>query len=296
MGLEESNLPRYERRLIAEQYDNSDGTLDTCVLLPSSISWPTLSHISPSDITLGTMQVAYLCIGSQLTDLPENWQYNALLLRYKAQYINQDLKRLNIKSRVHKRRKGRESDLAIIKLEDPNIFLGEMTVGVFQHMNNGGVVEELFPLGHQISPSLVKEALDFYNGEQQSDVVALGQIGEGKYEAAIKFSQYSEIKDLAHISAKQMLEALMKASLCAAADQAYKGNCPLSYEDFMLNRPLFRTDNHDISFTKLLKAGSQSLLRFSLRFERNKCIVDFCRGDKEEDVFATGNMIFYHSK
>lgn len=141
------------------------------------------------------------------------------------------------------------------------------------------------------------EILSIYNGEKQSEVVALGYSPNDRvYEASVYFLPYAEVADLDHISARQMIEALMKVAYLAAGHQAFLGDLPIDYGKFLDSRLLFRTHGQNLRYRKLLAASSQSLVRCSLRVENNKGIVQFSHrpnATKEQESFATGQMTFY---
>lgn len=116
------------------------------------------------------------------------------------------------------------------------------------------------------------------------------------YEVSVNFPRYSEIGDLGHVSAKQMIEAMMKAVLCGAANEAYSERLLISYSEFLDNRLNFRTKEHDIRYRKFLGSGTCSLLRVRLSFKDNTCTANFENRPGAEDKersFATGKMTFY---
>ena len=93
-----------------------------------------------------------------------------------------------------------------------------------------------------------------------------------------------------------MIEAMMKAVLCGAANEAYSGKLQINYKEFLNNRLIFRTKEHDIKYRKFLGFGTCSLVRFHLSFKDNTCTANFENrpgAEEAEKSFATGRMTFY---
>ena len=263
---------------------------------PFSKTCPDLAHISPSDFTLACMQASYMAVKQAVPDVPDNFTHAALFLGHKAEYSNQvitDALRLTCTVKVARRG---EFGLANVKLVAPGSLSKELTVGLVANMPQAAV-EDISPNGQALSKYFTDEVLNIYKGERQADVVDFGYDTDANaYETSINFPQYSEIEDLGHVSAKQMIEAMMKAVLCGAANEAYSEKLPINYKEFLNNRLNFRTKGHDIKYRKFLGFGTCSLLRFRLSFNDNTCTANFenrPRAEDKEKSFATGKMTFY---
>lgn len=256
---------------------------------------PDLQHISPSDFTLVTMQAACMAVKQAVPDIPDNFKDVALFLGHKAEYSNQVITdSLHLTCTVKVARRG-EFRLANVNLVAPGSLSKELTVGLVANMPQAAV-EDISLNGQVLSNDFTDEVLNIYKGERQADIVGVGyEPDSNAYEVSINFPRYSE-GDIDHISAKQMIEAMMKAVLCGAANEAYFGKLPMNYREFLNNRLNFRTKEHDIKYRKFLGSNTCSLLRFRLFFNDNSCTVNFenrLGAEEAEKSFATGRMTFY---
>lgn len=263
---------------------------------PFSQTCPDLAHISPSDFTLVSMQAAYMAVKQAVPDVPDNFTHAALFLGHKAEYSNQVITdSLRLTCTVKVARRG-EFGLANVKLVAPGSLSKELTVGLVKDMPQAAI-EDIMPNGQNLSKDFIDEVLNIYKGERQADVVGVGYDRDSNaHEVSVNFPQYSEIRDLRHVSAKQMIEAMMKAAYCAVANEAYSGNLSISYREFLDNRLNFRTKEHDIKYRKFLGFGTCSLLRIRLSFKDNTCTANFENrpgAEDKEKSFATGRMTFY---
>lgn len=289
-------LPAYRVAHIQEVSGDPHTTLRIKAGVPVSVTCPDLSHTSPADITLTVMQMGYVVAALSVSELPTDYRYQALFLGHRAIYHRQDTRSLAADCRMERLRPG-TIDIGIISINDPGVLAAELMCGI-PRQEPLAVKEQLIPAGEKVSQSLVNEILAIYNAEVQSAVTAVGYDVESRvYEAAVYLPPYAEIPDLSHVSARQMIQALMQAAYCGVGQQAYLGNFPLSYEEFLTRRLDFRTREHDLRYRKLLVAGTQSRLRFQLAPPlRNSCTVVFSHRPgvgKEEESFATGRMTFY---
>lgn len=262
---------------------------------PRSQTYLKSGHISPSDITLVCMQASYFIARHAIKDLPADFADKVLFLGHRAKYFNQESTFLTLRGQVKGLRQGNLS-IATIELDDSDKLLEELVVGIAQKMPVP-MCESVMPRGQNVDKDIVEETLDIYTGERQADVISVKYEPDTKtYEAAVFFPPYNESRNLGHVSAKQMIEAMMKVALCGAAHQARLKNFPFAYDEFLKLRLLFRTLEHDIRYRKFLATGSRSLLRYNLSFKDNICTVDFEHRPnvgKEKKSFATGRMTFY---
>ena len=293
--MESLNLSKlYHNVYVREAVKLPDGlVLD--VNAPYSKTMPDLSHISPSDFTLVSMQAAYMAVKQAVPDVPDNFTHAALFLGHKAEYSNQSTGSFRLTCTAKVVRRG-EFGLANVNLVAPGSLSEELTVGLVANMPQP-VVEDIKVNGQDLSKDFIDEVLSLYKGERQADVVGVGYENDtNAYEVSIHFPQYSEIGDLGHVSAKQMIEAMMKAVYCAVGNEAYFGKLPINYKEFLNNRLIFRTKEHDVKYRKFLGHGTCSLLRFRLSFKDNTCIANFenrLDAEDKEKSFATGKMTFY---
>ena len=295
--METLNLDRYYRNVCVER---AAGKLPDGLVLdinaPLSATIPDLQHISPSDFTLAIMQAAYMTVKHVIPKVPDNFMHTALFLGHKAEYLDQAAGSLRSTCTVKVARRGEFFGLANVRLVAPGSLSEELTVGLVKDMPLPAV-EDIRPNGQTLSKDFTDEVLSVYRGENQANVVGVGyEADTNDYEVSINFPQYSEAQEQDHVSAKQMIEAMMKAAYCAVANEAYSGKLPISYREFLNNRLNFRTKGHDIRYRKFLGFGTCSLLRFRLSFKDNTCTVNFeNRPDAEEaeKSFATGRMTFY---
>lgn len=288
-------LPAYRVTHVQEVTGHPSTSLQIKAQIPRSVTCPDLRHASPTDITLAVMQAGYVVGALSIPNLPPDYRYQALFLGHRAIYHNQDTSVLEANCRMERLRPG-AIDIGVISINSPNLSV-ELMCGI-PRQEPPGVKECLTPLSTKLSRSQIDEILGVYTEDLQSEIVEVGYDPSGQvYEAAVYFPPYSEIPDLTHVSARQMIQALMQAAYCDAGHQAYLGNFPLSYEEFLTRRLDFRTREHDLKYRKLLVAGTQSLLRFRLSVEgTNSCTVTFShrpKVGKEEESFATGKMTFY---
>ena len=262
---------------------------------PHSKTIPDLSHISPSDFTLISMQAAYMAVKHEVPNVPDNFMHAALFLGHKAEYSNQSTGSFRLTCTAKVVRRG-EFGLANVKLVAPGSLSEELTVGLVANMPQP-VVEDVRANGQDLSKDFIDEVLSLYRGERQANIVGVGYDADtNAYEVSVNFPKYSEIGDLGHVSAKQMIEAMMKAVYCAVANEASSERLPINYKEFLDNRLIFHTKGHDIKYRKFLGSGTRSLLRLRLSFEGNKCIVNFenrLDAEDKEKSFATGKMTFY---
>lgn len=293
--METLNLDRLYRKVYAKEAGKLPDGLVLDINAPFSKTIPDLAHISPSDFTLVTMQVAYMAVKRAIPDVPDDFTHAALFLGHKAEYLDQDVGSLRATSTAKVARRG-EFGLANVRLVAPGSFSEELTVGLVANMPKP-VVENIRPNGQVLSEGFIDEVLSVYRGERQANVVAVGyEADSNAYEVSVNFPQYSEIGDLGHVSAKQMIEAMMKAAYCGVANEAFSGKLPISYREFLDNRLNFRTKEHDIRYRKFLGSGTRSLLRVKLSFKDNTCTANFENRPGAEDKdksFATGRMTFY---
>lgn len=290
------SLPPYRVTCVQEVEGDPRTTLQIKARIPRSVTCPDLLHASPTDITLAVMQIGYVVAALAVPDLPESYKYQVLFLTHRARYDAQNISSLDTKCRIRRQLRQGAIDVGLFSIESPGVLEVELMCGL-PKQEPPAAKEHLTPSGKQLNKSQVDEILAIYSGEMQSEIVEVGYDKEGQiYEAAVYFPSYSEIPELSHVSARQMIQALMQAAYCGAGHQAYLGNFPLTYEEFLARRLDFRTREHDLKYRKLLRAGTQSLLRFTLSVEDNTCTVIFshCPGaTKEEESFATGRMTFY---
>ncbi|MBI2021968.1 hypothetical protein HYS93_03800 [Candidatus Daviesbacteria bacterium] len=285
----------YRRNLLREVTGNTSQGLRIKAEIPPSVTCPDLEHISPSDITLAVMQGAYVLVFTAFKDLPKEYAYRALFLSHNGHYLDQDRGSLDSVFSLRQLRRGAVSALTI-DIADPDCLGVQLTGGVFSEEPTA-IVEDHLPKGQMVSTDQIVEILSIYRGEKQSEVIALGDSPEdGVYEAAVYFPPYNEVEDLDHVSARQMIEALMKVAYLVAGHQAFIGELPIDYRQFLDSRLLFRTQRHNLRYRKLLAAGSKSLLRCNLSIENNVGIFQFSHRpnvDREQESFATGQMRFY---
>lgn len=288
-------LPPYRATHVRGVSGHPSTSLQIKSQIPGSVTCPDLLHASPTDITLAVMQVGYVVGALSIPNLPPDYRYQALFLGHRVIYHNQDASVLEANCRMERLRSG-TIDIGVFSINDPGFLSAELMCGI-PRQEPPGVKECLTPLGTKLSRSQIDEILGVYTGELQSEIVEVGYDPSGQvYEAAVYFPPYSEIPDLTHVSARQMIEALMKAAYCGAGHQSRLGSFPLDYRDFLSRRLEFRTRAHDLRYRKLLIAGTQSLLRLQLSTEGDSCTVIFSHrpgAAKEEESFATGKMTFY---
>lgn len=294
--METLNLDQlYRRNYVQKAIEKLSGGLVVDVNTPFSTTMPDLSHISPSDFTLVSMQVAYMAVKHAVPDVPDNFKHAALFLGHKAEYSNQSTGSLRLDCMVREARRG-NFRIATVKLVAPDSLSEELTVGLVADMPQPSV-ENIGVNGQILSKDFADEVLSVYRGERQANVVGIGyEADTNAYEVSVNFPQYSEIGGLGHVSAKQMIEAMMKAVYCGVANEARSGKLAINYREFLDNRLNFRTKGHDIRYRKFLGSGTCSLLRFKLSFENNTCIANFenrPKAEEKEKSFATGKMTFY---
>ena len=262
---------------------------------PHSKTIPDLSHISPSDFTLVVMQAAYAAVKHSVPDVPDNFTHAALFLGHKAEYLDQSTGSFRLTSRAKVSRRG-EFGLANVNLVAEGNLSEELTVGLVANTPQPAS-EDIEASGQVLSKDFVDEVLSVYNGERQADIVGVGYDEDtNAYEVSVNFLRYTEIGDLGHVSAKQMIESMMKAVYCGVGNEAYSGRLPINYREFLDNRLNFRTKGHDVRYRKFLSAGTCSLLKFRLSFENNTCTVNFehrLKAEEKEKSFATGKMTFF---
>lgn len=263
--------------------------------IPSSVTCPELDHASPTDFTLTLMQMSYVTAGLSIPNLPPDFQHNALFLTHNSKYTLQRVGALEVSCHLKQLRKG-AIDVAVLEMKSPGMLEARLICGI-PKQEPPTVTESQGVRGEKLSQDQIAEILSIYNGEVQSDVVEVGyDPTNSSYEAAVRFQPYSEIATLTHVSAKQMIEALMKVAYCVGGHQAYLGNLSLSYPEFLKRRLDFLTSGHDLKYRKLLIAGSQSLVRCQLVVQENVGTLIFTnrpQATKEQESFATGRMSFY---
>lgn len=289
------HLPDYRRNCIQRVEQSGNNQIAISAVIPRSVSCLGLQHASPTDATLAMMQAAYITAGYSIENLPENFQYNGLFLGHQAQYVNQDASRVRwvckTKSIVHS-----PIEAVRISIEDRTTVTVQLLGGIPQQEPKV-YLETHNPEGIPISTALLEETLNIYTGEIQSQVMALGyNPNTDIYEAAIHFPKYSEIHDLEHVSAKQMIEGIMKAAYCAAAHKAYMGVFVMDYKKFLSRRLEFRTASQNIKYRKLLAFGSQSLLHFQFATKGKTGVFILSNPENmsdDEQPFATGSITFY---
>lgn len=297
MTQEHGNLGDFYRTVYTQRVERElpDGGIVIQTEAPRSQTYLKSGHISPSYLTLVCMQASYFVAKHAIKDLPADFADNVLFLRHRAKYLNQESTSLKLHGQIKGLRRGNLS-IATIELDDCDKLSEELVVGITQKMSVP-ICENIIPCGQNVSKNIVEETLDIYTGERQADVTSVRYEPDTEtYEAAVYFPPYSESRDLGHVSAKQMIEAMMKVALCGAAHQAHLKNLPFAYDEFLKLRLLFRTLEHDIRYRKFLATGSQSLLRYNLSFKDNACTVNFGHrqnAEKEGESFATGRMTFY---
>ncbi len=289
-----NEISRYyqENRFFVEGVQKEEpGNYLVTARVPNSVTCPDLLHLSPSDFTLAIMQAAAT---AALREYSVKYP-DVLFLSHKAQYLDQDQSLLVLNCRLKTPRSGALSVLNI-QLTGQGRFEGQLMGGIVKEMLKP-VIENLEPIGIRVSQDQVTEVLSIYSGMKQSNVVAVGFDKEsGSFEAAVYFPPYTEMTVLDHVSARQMIEALMKAAYCGAAHLAYSGELPINYEELLANRLIVRTLKHDIRYGKLLNPHTQSLLRFQISTEGNRATVHFTHRpnvSEQERSFATGRMVFY---
>lgn len=285
----------YNRVLISELSIEQGGLVRIGVDIPPSVTCLGLPHASPTDVTLALMQVGYAVTAASIPNLPPNFQYDALFLGHSIRYEQQEVGSVEINCRI-KSRSLKEVNIATLDLQSLGVFRARLMCGIPTQAPIP-LLDSLEAKGEKVSVDRIAEILDIYNGELQSDVVEMGYDSVSHaYEVAIRFLPYSEMRGLTHVSARQMTEALMKTAYCVAGHQAFLGNLPLTYEEFLERRLDFLTRYQDIMYRKLLVAGSVSLARCHIQIQGDACKVIFThrpRAISDQKSFATGEMEFY---
>lgn len=262
--------------------------------IPPSVTCPELDHVSPTDFTLTLMQMGYVTVGLSIPNLPPDFQHNALFLTHDSHYNQQRVETLEVDCRLKQLRRG-VIDVAVLEMKSPGILEAQLICGI-PRQEPQAVTESQSVQGEKLSQDQLAEILSIYNGEVQSDVVEVGyNPTNSSYETVVHFQPYSEAPTSTHVSAKQMIEALMKVAYCVGGHQAYLGNLPISYSEFLGRRLDFLTSDHSLKYRKLLTGGSQSLIRCQLFVQENGGTLVFTnrpQATKEQESFATGRMSF----